>query len=123
MSDIIHQIFNKKIIIDNNIITLDVHKSKTTKNNQKQTKNVFSEKWDKVKKYKNINKFYKGQLDWFLDLYGFSTEKKLKEFLSGKNIIVDTGCGLGYKASWFAKLAPNSIVIGIDISDSIYVAA
>jgi SAM-dependent methyltransferase len=38
-------------------------------------------------------------------------------------LIIDTGCGLGYKAAWFAKLAPQAIVIGIDISDALDLAA
>jgi SAM-dependent methyltransferase len=43
--------------------------------------------------------------------------------LKTKQVIVDTGCGLGYKAAWFASLAPESIVIGIDISDALELAA
>lgn len=31
-------------------------------------------------------------------------------------VIFDAGCGLGYKAAWFAELAPKSLVIGMDYS-------
>jgi len=58
-----------------------------------------------------------------LKLYGFETEADLRKYLVGKPFIVDAGCGLGYKAAWLAKLAPNSIVIGIDISDAAIHAA
>jgi ubiquinone/menaquinone biosynthesis C-methylase UbiE len=91
--------------------------------NQDQTKNVFSDKWSEVAKYKQVEKLYEFQFEWFLSLYGFDSENSLKDFLSTKKIILDTGCGLGYKAAWFAKLAPHAIVIGIDISDAIDIAA
>ena len=47
----------------------------------------------------------------------------LAAFLSDKAVIYDAGCGLGYKAAWFAKLAPNSLVIGMDYSDAAALAA
>jgi SAM-dependent methyltransferase len=73
--------------------------------------------------YENIDKLYEFQYEWFLSLYGFETEDKLAEYLSTKKTIIDTGCGLGYKAAWFAKLAPHALVLGVDISDAIQVAA
>lgn len=118
----IHQFFNTQIKIENNFITL-IKENLSLKNNQDQTKDIFSEKWIEADDYKNINKLYEFQFDWFLSLYGFSSEEELKFFLSDKHVIIDTGCGLGYKAAWFAKLAPHAIVFGIDISDSINIAA
>lgn len=91
--------------------------------NQAQTEKIFSDKWTEAEQYQNIDKLYEFQFDWFLKLYGFESEEKLAEYLSSKPVIIDTGCGLGYKAGWFAKLAPESIVIGIDISDSLELAA
>ena len=43
--------------------------------------------------------------------------------LQSKKVIFDAGCGLGYKAAWFAKLAPNSVVIAMDFSDAAKIAA
>ncbi len=37
--------------------------------------------------------------------------------------IFDAGCGLGYKAAWFARLAPHALVIGMDYSDAARQAA
>lgn len=90
--------------------------------NQKQTKNVFTEKWKKFSSNKDSSKLYDFQKKWFLKLYGFKSEKNLKNYLQKSKFILDTGCGLGYKSAWFANLAPNSVVIGIDISDSIDIA-
>src|SRR5205085_2017462 len=66
---------------------------------------------------------FETQREWFLELYGFGTEERLAEFLSTKHVILDAGCGLGYKAAWFAELSPGSIVIGIDISEAAEIAA
>ena len=91
--------------------------------NQKQTKNIFSEKWDKFEKEQKREKLYDFQKDWFLLLYGFKSEDDLKLFLSNKNVILDAGCGLGYKTSWFAELAPHALVIGADLSEAVKIAA
>jgi len=34
-----------------------------------------------------------------------SSEEGIKFFLKNKNVIIDTDCGLGYKAAWLVKLA------------------
>lgn len=91
--------------------------------NQAQTEDIFSDKWVEVEQYKNVDKLYEFQFEWFLKLYGFDTEEALSAYLSTKKFIIDTGCGLGYKAAWFARLAPESTVIGIDISDALDLAA
>lgn len=115
-------IFSEAIIVNGNIITF----AKTNidvESNQEQTMDIFSDKWEEVNKDERVGDLYTFQLDWFLKLYGFGTEENLKKFLQNKSIILDTGCGLGYKSEWFAKLAPHAIVIGIDISDAMYIAA
>ena len=114
--------FVSVIDINDNLIILQLI-NESIQENQNQTKDIFSDKWVQADNYKNINKLYEFQFEWFLSLYGFSSEEDLKIFLSDKYVIVDTGCGLGYKAAWFAKLAPHAIVFGVDISDSIYLAA
>lgn len=70
----------------------------------------------------NIKIGFQKQLSWFNSLYGFNNEKDFQKFLRSKKVIIDAGCGLGYKSSWMAELAPESIVIGIDISDVVYIA-
>jgi SAM-dependent methyltransferase len=118
----IKKLFKTDVTIKGNFITLSTYVD-SLENNQDQTKDIFSEKWVQADDYKNIEKLYEFQFDWFLSLYGFSSEEDLKDYLLDKKVIIDTGCGLGYKAAWFAKLAPHAIVLGVDISDSIFVAA
>jgi SAM-dependent methyltransferase len=117
----IENIFKFDVKQKNNLIfqrQLDVQDK-----NQKQTQEIFSEKWSEFEKGKQKEEVYKFQRDWFLKLYGFSSENDLKEYLSNKETILDAGCGLGYKSAWFAELAPHATVIGIDVSEAIHIAA
>jgi len=86
--------------------------------NQNQTNEVFTEKWSKYDQSDEQDKLYAFQLEWYLTLYGFETEEALRNFLKDKTVIFDAGCGLGYKAAWFAKLAPHALVIGMDFSEA-----
>jgi SAM-dependent methyltransferase len=89
---------------------------------QKQTNAAFSEKWARLDEAGSgsIEIFQK---QWLLDLYGFKSEQALKIFLSDKKVIVDAGCGLGYKSAWLAELAPASVVFGVDFCESAKIAA
>lgn len=86
--------------------------------NQQHTNEAFSEKWQKYEQSDERERLYQYQRDWYLQLYGFGTEAALASFLASKDVIFDAGCGLGYKAAWFAKLAPHALVIGMDFSDA-----
>jgi len=115
------QIFTEPVQLINN--TILIGQKEKIPVNQTQTQQAFSDKWAEVERFKSREKLYKFQFDWFLKLYGFESEKILAEFLSKCKYIIDTGCGLGYKSAWFAKLAPRAMVIGIDISDAVDIAA
>ena len=90
---------------------------------QLQTNEAFSEKWDKFEKSSEKECLYELQKTWYLELYGFASPRALAEFLQNKPVIFDAGCGLGYKAAWFAELAPESLVIGMDSSGAVVQAA
>jgi len=117
----LESLFQERVEISGNLIKMDSQYLEAK--NQKQTTGIFSDKWEKVDKSENNNIFFDFQYQWFFDLYGFKDENDISNYLKDKKIIVDTGCGLGYKAAWLAKLAPNSVVIGIDISDACLIAA
>lgn len=121
-NEYVSSLFKNRIIIKNNFIFME-EGNEVIDMNQLQTQNIFSDKWVEAGEYNSIEKLYSFQFEWFLKLYGFETEDDLRLYLSTKKIILDTGCGLGYKAAWFAKLAPHALVLGVDISDSINVAA
>jgi ubiquinone/menaquinone biosynthesis C-methylase UbiE len=113
-------IFKSKIDIHKNFITLE---SNSEDINQQHTNEAFTEKWSEYESTKGKEVFYEMQKSWYLDLYGFNSEDELATFLSTKKYIFDAGCGLGYKAKWFADLSPNSIVIGMDFSDASLIAS
>ncbi len=91
--------------------------------NQQHTNEAFSEKWQKYEQSDEKERLYQYQRDWYLKLYGFGTVTALQNFLRSKQVILDAGCGLGYKAAWFAELAPHALVIGMDFSDAARQAA
>ncbi len=92
--------------------------------NQTQTNIAFSNKWEiySQDEIKSQEKFFEFQKEWYLSLYNFENETSLKDYLKTKRIVLDAGCGLGYKAKWFADLSPDTLVIGMDYSDSVFIA-
>jgi SAM-dependent methyltransferase len=90
---------------------------------QSQTNDAFSVKWDRVHRSDDKATLYEMQKRWYLSLYGFASEIELAAFLRARPVILDAGCGLGYKAAWFAELAPGSLIVGIDYSDAARQAA
>ena len=90
---------------------------------EQQTNDAFSDKWSAYEKSQDKEKWYQMQREWYLKLYGFEDENALADFLKSKKFIFDAGCGLGYKAAWFARLAPESLVVGMDFSDAVQLAA
>jgi len=121
-SEHLQQLFKLPVTVKDNFILLGGQDG-SKEMNQQQTQDIFSDKWVEADEYKNIDKLYEFQYEWFLSLYGFESEEKLAQYLATKKTIIDTGCGLGYKAAWFARLAPHATVLGVDISDAINVAA
>ena len=91
--------------------------------NQQHTNEAFTEKWTRYEQSDEKERLYEFQRDWYLKLYGFGSEEGLAYFLRTKSVIFDAGCGLGYKAAWFARLAPHALVIGMDFSDAANQAA
>jgi len=120
MNEILRKLFIDSVSLNENLIVM---KTSSEYENQQQTNEVFSDKWLKNDIKTTINGIRTYQLLWYLDLYGFKDENDLKVFLQSKKIILDAGCGLGYKAAWFAELSPESIVIGMDFSDAVFAAA
>ena len=119
---IIDDLFKKPLIKKGNafIVYEDLNAE-----NDKHTNKAFSNKWTCFDKeeIKEQEKFSKFQKQWYLELYGFDDENALANFLKNKPVILDAGSGLGYKAEWFAKLAPNSTIIGMDYSEAAFIAA
>ncbi|WP_022852147.1 class I SAM-dependent methyltransferase [Limisalsivibrio acetivorans] len=92
---------------------------------QQQTGESFGEKWTVYSKENEAaqKRYYEMQKRWYLELYGFDSEASLGEYLRSCSVVLDAGCGLGHKSAWFAEMAPDTTIIGMDISSSIEVAS
>jgi SAM-dependent methyltransferase len=115
MSERILEAFGSPVTVDRNFA---VRTDASQHANQQQTNNAFSDKWDRFEQNDDKETTYEFQRNWYLKLYGFDTEDALRAYLTTCDVIFDAGCGLGYKAAWFAKLAPHALVIGMDFSDA-----
>jgi len=94
-----------------------------TFDNQAHTNDAFSEKWGAYRQQQEDKEIWKiEQFAWYLRLYGFASEQELAQFVSGKNLILDAGCGLGYKAAWFARMNRAATIVAMDASDAIFLA-
>lgn len=92
--------------------------------NDRQTSDAFSEKWVTLEQESEDAEGWKQfQFKWYLDCYGYADEQALIDDLAGRRVIMDAGCGPGYKAAWFARLNPDALVIAMDLSEAINVAA
>lgn len=122
MKNKISKLLKKQVTLHENFG--DASFSSDSRVNQIQTKDAFSEKW-KSESSSNLtddNGFIDFQKKWFMKLYGFKSEADIKRFFDGK-VILDAGCGIGYKTAWIAEMVPSSIIIGVDISESIFIAS
>lgn len=116
----LQEVFASPIKVDGNFV---VCTDASLHANQQQTNEVFSEKWEKYDQSDEKERLYEFQRNWYLELYGFETEETLRSYLVNCDVVLDAGCGLGYKAAWFARLAPQTLVIGMDFSDAARQAA
>ncbi|HEY0027534.1 MAG TPA: class I SAM-dependent methyltransferase [Allosphingosinicella sp.] len=93
--------------------------------NELHTSAAFSEKWatlqqDATDEEEGWKQF---QFRWYLTCYGYDTEADFAASLAPRRVILDAGCGPGYKAAWFARMNPGATVVAMDLSDAIFVAA
>lgn len=89
-----------------------------------QTSEAFSRKWDELEHGgSDFQKMVDDQKAWYLELYGFDSEDDLAAHLKNCKAIIDCGTGKGNKAAWFAELNPSALVIGADVSESVYASA
>ena len=114
------KIFQESVNIKDNFIFFS---ALSANDKQQQTNEVFTDKWARYELTHERQQFYDFQKEWYLKLYGFYTEENLRKYLLTCKVVVDAGCGLGYKSEWFAKLSPDTIVIGVDFSNSAQQAA
>jgi SAM-dependent methyltransferase/uncharacterized protein YbaR (Trm112 family) len=90
-------------------------------NDQQETLESFTAKWAGITP-EEVRQRYRQQHAWYVERFGFGDENGLREFLADKQLVLDAGTGTGGDAARFAELAPNSQVVGLDLSGAIDVA-
>ena len=92
---------------------------------ERHTSAAFSEKWTTLKQDASDQDegWKQFQFRWYLRCYGYDSEAEFAAALAPRGTILDAGCGPGYKAAWLAQLNPSALVVAMDLSDSIFVAA
>jgi SAM-dependent methyltransferase len=116
----LQRVFARPLALAGNFV---VQRASSEHSRQQQTNEAFSEKWDRYDDSSEKQRLYEFQRAWYLKLYGFGTEEALRAHLTRCEVVFDAGCGLGYKAAWFAALAPHALVVGMDFSDAAEQAA
>ena len=93
--------------------------------NELHTSAAFSEKWTTLQQEASDEEegWKQFQFRWYLTCYGYESETEFAAAIAGRRVILDAGCGPGYKAAWFARMNPGATVVAMDLSDSIFVAA
>ena len=84
---------------------------------QSDTRDSFSEKWQRVPNYREASRTH--YVQWYLERYGFETLERLGHFLSGKRRVLDAGTGHGRDTELFARNS-SATIFGVDISEGIY---
>lgn len=91
---------------------------------QKQVAQAFSYKWHRTPSWGVTSAGTRDAMTpWMMATLGHADETAYAAYLARFRCMLDAGCGNGRETVRMAKLNPNAKVIGIDISDSIEVAA
>lgn len=120
ISEKLRYLFKGEFEVNGNFV---VFNSASDAEKQQHTNDSFSDKWSKYSKSTEREVTYQFQRNWYLTLYGFADEAELRDHLRDCTVIFDAGCGLGYKSAWLAELAPHALIIGMDFSEAVRLAA
>lgn len=91
---------------------------------QKETSDAFEYLWKERDTFSSLTA-QKTYSTWLVENFGFSSEQERAAYFSGKERILDLGCGRGYaSASWLqgSEWDGRAMWVGMDISQAIDVA-
>jgi SAM-dependent methyltransferase len=90
---------------------------------QEQVRGAFAYKWQRTPAWGLSGDTASQMTDWMMSVLGWRDEAHYAAYLSGARVILDAGCGNGRETIRLARLNPEALVIGLDISDAVDVAA
>jgi ubiquinone/menaquinone biosynthesis C-methylase UbiE len=90
---------------------------------QAQVSEAFGYKWQRGSEFAMSGETQAIMDDWLLDLRGWESKAEFARFLAPFKTILDAGAGNGRDVVQLARLRPDALVVGIDVSEAIDVAA
>lgn len=90
---------------------------------QAQVEKTFAYKWSRTPNWGIAGATAEVMTQWVMPLIGWRDELEYASYLSRAEVILDAGCGNGRETIRLARLNPQALVIGLDISDAVDVAS
>ncbi len=86
---------------------------------QSQVQRSFGYKWTSIKRSGTEDTF-KGFLEeWLLPRYGWKGREEYRDYMSGRRVCLDAGCGLGRETIRMARANPDATVVGLELSECV----
>lgn len=86
---------------------------------QEQVQGTFAYKWNRNPNFGIAGETAKIMTEWMMPVLGWKDEREYASYLRGRKVILDAGCGNGRETIRLARLNPDALVIGLDISDAV----
>lgn len=86
---------------------------------QEQVQGTFAYKWNRNPDFGITGETARIMTEWMMPVLGWKDEADYAKYLNPRKIILDAGCGNGRETIRLARLNPDALVIGLDISDAV----
>lgn len=90
---------------------------------QEQVQGTFAYKWNRTPNWGMDGETARIMTEWMMPTIGFKNERDYADYLRPRRVILDAGCGNGRETIRIARLNPDALVVGLDISDAVDQAA
>ena len=90
---------------------------------QEQVQGTFAYKWNRAPDFGITGATADIMTQWMMPTLGWKDESEYAEYLRPRKVMLDAGCGNGRETIRLARLNPEALVIGIDISEAVDQAA
>lgn len=90
---------------------------------QEQVQDTFAYKWNRTPDWGIYGETARIMTEWMMPTIGFRDESDYAAYLAPRLTILDAGCGNGRETIRLARLNPDALVVGLDISNAVDQAA
>jgi len=102
---------------------ITVQSTYMTQDGQVMVQETFGYKWTRQAWWGMEGESVRVMEEWLLPRYGWSDRVAYETYMRSKTTMLDAGCGLGREALRMARANPNAMVIGLELSRCVDVAA